>query len=415
MFRDGIRANVINYEGFRYYLAPEQLYWSVESSTRPIRQVFSPIDRSPAYDIAANEFDYITICTTNKCNTICKYCFRGFDMSEAPSLDFDTFKQVADHFYARSTTNRIVQFTGGEVFVVRDFLDWLEYAQRLGFRLWLNSNGIDHRIATNHRLHRILGAGQAHIRISLDGHTAELHERFRKRGSFAKIVRNIEALCKAGVDVSIKSVLTSENFPFIESMLEFVQSLGASGWNYNVIRSTGAMADEPLSKSTIKCDEKISYVNYFDVNRTLVDIILRKPHLAPLLAISRLGKDIDTIYSPTPHALRMVPYFLNYDGNVFFADDLLYPEFCRGNILTDGMAAFNGFDELADCYDTNLPACTRCPIHKFCFQKGNYGELYKLDPTLRSEFPNCGDIQNAFVYVLSLQDTGADIYRDMFL
>lgn len=410
-----IRTNLIEFGGFRYYLFPDYLDWGVEPAERPLLQDFQPAMRQPVYGIAAGEFDYVTICTTNKCNTICKYCFRGFDMSERPSLDGRIFRDVADHFHERSTAQRTIQFTGGEIFVVPDFVDWLEYARDKGFRLWLNSNGIDKRIASDRRLHDIIGAGaNAHIRISLDGHTPELHERFRKRGSFRQVVRNIEALCRAGADVSVKSVLTPENFPYIEEMLEFVCSLGVSGWNYNVIRQTGAMAEIPPEAATIKCDEAIPYVTYLEINRTLVDIVRRKPRLGPLLTISRFGKDMDTLYSEVPHGLRMVPYFLNYDGNVYFTDDLLVPEYCRGNIFEDGMGAFNGFGELVDKMDTNLPACKRCPIHMFCFQKGNYGELYAIDQTLQSEFPNCDDIRAAFYFLLSQNGTGADLYESMF-
>jgi len=411
----GLRANLVEFGGFRYYLFPDYLDWGVEPVDQPARRDFQPASRQPTYGIAAGEFDYVTICVTNKCNTICKYCFRGFDMSRRPSLDGQAFRRVADHFHEHSTGHRTIQFTGGEIFVVPDFVDWLEYARDKGFRLWLNSNGIDRRIADDRRLHDIIGAGaNAHIRISLDGHTPELHERFRKRGSFRQVVRNIEALCRAGTDVSVKSVLTPENFPYIEDILEFVASLGVSGWNYNVIRQTGAMAETPPETATIKCDEAIPYVTYLAINQMLVDIIRRKPHLGRLLTISRFGKDMDTLYAESPHGLRMVPYFLNFDGNVYFADDLLVPEYCCGNIFEDGMKAFNGFNELIDRMDTNLPACTRCPIHMFCFQKGNYGELYAIDPSMKSEFPNCGDIRSAFYFLLSQHKSGPDLYESMF-
>jgi MoaA/NifB/PqqE/SkfB family radical SAM enzyme len=409
----GIKTNIIEHGESRYYLLPDFLDWGVESALRPQRTSVPVEDRSPVYEIGDGEFDYLTICVTNKCNTICQYCFRGFDMAERPAVNLEVFSQVVDHFRANSAGSQTIQFTGGEIFVVPDFLDWLDYARRQGFRLWLNSNGIAEQIGTDTRLHELL-TGEAHIRISLDGHTPQLHERFRKRGSFAKVVRNIEALCRAGVSVSVKTVLTPENFPHIEEIVDFVYSLGVSGWNYNVIRTTGAMAETPPERSSIKCDKKIGYVTYLDINRTLLDLVRRRPRLASLLAISRFGKDIDTLYSPAPRGVRMIPYFLNYDGEVYFADDLMVPRYSRGNIFSDGMAAFNGFGELADRFDTNLPGCVGCPIHRFCFQKGNYGELYAVDPDLATEFPNCWDIRNAFVHLLAQHRDGADIYEAVF-
>ena len=77
------------------------------------------------------------------------------------------------------------------------------------------------------------------------------------------------------------------------------------------------------------------------------------------------------------------------------------------------MGAFNGLDALTTGLDLDLACCKRCPIHRFCFQKGDFGELYEKDPTLQQEFPNCPELRTAFFDLMVLGDQGQQMYERM--
>lgn len=77
------------------------------------------------------------------------------------------------------------------------------------------------------------------------------------------------------------------------------------------------------------------------------------------------------------------------------------------------MAAFNGLDKIREHLDFNLPTCLKCPINRFCFQKGDYGELSQKSHGLREDFPNCKDIRRHFFYMMSLGEQGKFILKNM--
>lgn len=414
--QEQVRFNTFEYNDHRYYLLPDHLEWYFQKKERPQKTHINPKgNKVLGYDFGATEFDQLLICVTNRCNIVCDYCFRGYNFSKTREISFDDFKMVADHFDAHSKNQKTFQFTGGEVFVKEGIEHWFQYIHERGFRVWLTTNGVHRKIRDNKILRTVFENNkQAHIRISLDGPTAEVHERFRQKNTFHKVMENIEYLVSIGVPVSVKSVITRENVVYVEDMLELCHRLGLYGWNYNVIRYTGALADEPPPDSTPKTDEKIDYFGYFELGERLTEILERKPYLAYLLRPSRYGKILNTLYSPNPSAVPMSYYVLKFDGNVYYNDNLHQPEYCAGNIWSEGTDAFRGLPEFRRQYDYDLNACRNCVIHRFCFQKGDYGELYLRDKTLGAEFPNCDDIRRHYFSLIDLRERGLKITQNIY-
>ena len=413
---DAVRVNTLEWNDHRYYLLPDYLEWYVQKREKPVKQQIIPKgSKVLGYDFGATEFDQLLICVTNRCNIVCDYCFRGYNFSKIKEISFEDFKMVADHFDQKSRNQKTFQFTGGEVFVKEGIEHWFKYIHDKGFRIWLTSNGVHQKIRENKLIREIFENNKtAHIRISLDGPRAEIHERYRQKNTFNKVIENIKYLLSIGVPVSVKSVITEENVIYVEEMLELCHSLGLYGWNYNVIRYTGALADIPPPDSTPKTDEKIDYFGYRELGRILTDILERKPYLAYLLRPSRYGKILNTLYTRTPSAVPMSYYVLKFDGNVYYNDNLHKPEFCAGNIWENGVDAFKGLKEFRQQYDYDLNACKSCKIHRFCFQKGDYGELYDIDKTLQAEFPNCNDIRNHYYDLIDLKQRGLKITNDIY-
>ena len=102
-------------------------------------------------------------------------------------------------------------------------------------------------------------------------------------------------------------------------------------------------------------------------------------------------------------------FVVDHDGGVFFSDSLFEPRYSLGNFRRDSFSVFDGerLERLRMRYDADLPACTACPIARFCCQKGDYAELYERDPDLASEFPNCDDFARRVLRVLATARQGA--------
>jgi radical SAM protein with 4Fe4S-binding SPASM domain len=409
-------VNIVEYESSRYYLLPDYLEWFYQKKENPAHKfVFPKGEKTLGYDFGKTAFDQLLLVVTNRCNIVCDYCFRGYNFSKIKEIDFDEFKMVADHFLEHSTENPTIQFTGGEVFVKEGIEHWFKYIHDKGFRVWMTTNGVHKKIHESPIIKEIFGNNKKHhIRVSLDGGRAEIHERFRQKGSFSKIIENIKYLKSINASVSVKSVVTRENIEYLEEMLDMCHDMGLDGWNYNVIRYTGALAETPPADSTPVASEKIDYFGYFELGQRLVEILERKPYLAKLLSISRFGKILNTLYSPTPMSVPMSYYVLKFDGNVYYNDNLQHEKYSPGNIWKDGTDAFTGLMDFRKDYDYNLPACSSCPIHRFCFQKGDYGELYDKDPTLTSEFPNCDDIRKHHYHLMSLKERGRQLNHTIY-
>lgn len=408
--------NTVEFEGTRYYLLPDYLEWYFQDSSLPAKKFVVPKgNKTLDYDFGKSEFDQLLLCVTNRCNIVCDYCFRGYNFSKIKEIDFEDFKKVADHFLAHSTYKPTIQFTGGEVFVKEGIENWFKYIHDKGFRVWMTTNGVHKKIHENPIVREVFSNNKKHhIRVSLDGPTAEVHERYRQKGSFDKIIHNLKYLKSINASVSVKSVITKDNVMHLEEMLDMCHDLGLDGWNYNVIRYTGALSDTPPEDSTPKIDEKIEYFGYYELGVHLIEILERKPYLAKLLTISRFGKILNTLYMNKPSSVPMSYYLLKFDGNVYYNDNLQQQEYSPGNIWEKGNEAFQGLKEFRQKYDYDLPACSKCPIHRFCFQKGDYGELYEKDPTLLSEFPNCDDIRKHYYHLMSLKQRGMKLTQQMF-
>lgn len=413
---ENTRLNIVEYNQHRYYLLPDHLEWYYEDIKKPKKSTVSPRHtKEMNYDFGTTEFDHLLVCVTNRCNIVCDYCFRGFNFSKTDELNFEQFKEIADYFESKSKNNKTFQFTGGEVFVKEDIEQWFEYLHGKNFRIWMTTNAVHKKIHESKIIRKVFENNpKVHVRVSLDGPTAEMHERYRQKGTFSKVIENLKYLVSIGTPVSAKTVITHENIHHVEGILELCHELGLSSWNYNVIRYTGALAETPPEDSTPKIDGTIEYFGYYQLGIYLTEVLERKPYLTYLIKPSRMGKILNTLYSSSPIAVPMSYYVIKFDGNVYYNDNLYREEYCAGNYHSVGINAFKGLKDFRKKYDYDLPACSSCSIHRFCFQKGDYGELYDKDPSLQSEFPNCDDLRAHFFYLMDLKHRGLSLYEAMY-
>ncbi|MBI5596218.1 MAG: radical SAM protein [Elusimicrobia bacterium] len=163
---------------------------------------------------------------TSLCNLRCAMCGYWENKTET-ALPTERWKAVLSE--ASALGARKVHFSGGEVFLRKDFLDLVEHASGIGLKVNLTTNGT---LVDGERVRRLLRAGVNAVSISLDGPDAAVHNAVRRRDyAFKSAVRTARRLAagtgKRRVKVRINSVVMRDNFRELPRMVELAARLGA--------------------------------------------------------------------------------------------------------------------------------------------------------------------------------------------
>ncbi len=168
----------------------------------------------------------VKIKLTSFCNLRCKMChYWKTKTEEALTTDqwFDVLAQLAQ------MGCRKLHFSGGEVFLRRDFLDLVEHAASLKLKVNMTTNGT---LLTDQRLRRLVAARPNSISLSLDGHKASIHDEIRGiPGSYKRTTKTIRKLRELGQRsgrtprIRINSVLQQSNFKYAAEMVEAAAQL----------------------------------------------------------------------------------------------------------------------------------------------------------------------------------------------
>ncbi|HEY6329065.1 MAG TPA: radical SAM protein [Blastocatellia bacterium] len=180
---------------------------------------------------------------TNKCNLKCPYCYNKDDRENKiklerkggiePTLSTEEFKNLIASCI-RNGVHRLL-FTGGEPLLRADVMELVAFARSLSQDVYLemltNAIKIDDSIAA--LMCQYLNA----VTISLDGHEAHLHERYRGKGTFDPTVKGVRTLvakkAELGQDrpyVAIVPALTDKNIINTKDIYQFsLEDLGANG------------------------------------------------------------------------------------------------------------------------------------------------------------------------------------------
>jgi MoaA/NifB/PqqE/SkfB family radical SAM enzyme len=135
------------------------------------------------------------------CNLGCPFCFRTRDVP----VDTDNAKRIIDSLVTGGA--QTLAFAGGDPTLRADLLELVKYAKVAGMRVEVQTNA--HSVGPV-AWSALLASDR--VCLSLDGSTPERHDAVRKtRGNFAKVVRTAEALSRAGIALTVRTVVTREN------------------------------------------------------------------------------------------------------------------------------------------------------------------------------------------------------------
>ena len=177
---------------------------------------------------------------TRRCNLNCVHCRASSEKGPYEGeLERQKSLELLDQIAV--TGKPIVILTGGEPLLREDVFDLARYGSGLGLRMVMATNGT---LLTPSITKEIADSGIKRVSISLDGASAEDHDRFRNvPGAFDSAVKGISLLKEGGIEFQINTTVTRHNLDQVEKILSMAMELGASAHHIFLLVPTGRARD----------------------------------------------------------------------------------------------------------------------------------------------------------------------------
>jgi heme b synthase len=183
-----------------------------------------------------NELRLVAWETTRNCNLACVHCRASATLGPHEG-ELGTAEALRILDQIAEVGNPIIILTGGEPLLRSDIFDIARYGTDLGMRMVMALNGT---LITETVARQLVEAGIQRISVSLDGASAETHDRFRQvEGAFESTLQGIDLLKKAGMEFQINTTITKTNLEQIPAIQELAVSLGAVAHHIFLLVPTG--------------------------------------------------------------------------------------------------------------------------------------------------------------------------------
>jgi len=157
---------------------------------------------------------------TANCNMNCKMCY-VHTLNKTKELSNDDWYNIINQ--AKSLGMLFVVFTGGEIFLRKDFMDLYEKVYDLGIKIVLYTNGT---LLTNNIIERLKKRPPEYIAITIYGYNEKMYEKIcgYKEG-FSRVIANIEKLKLANLNIVLRTIPIYETFENLDDLLNLMLSL----------------------------------------------------------------------------------------------------------------------------------------------------------------------------------------------
>lgn len=174
---------------------------------------------------------------TQACDLKCKHC-RANSRTQRDPLELSTAE--AFHLIDQIAAMHVPLFvlTGGDPLKRPDIMPIVQYACRRGVRTSLTPSTTP--LLTRNAIFELKKSGLMRLALSLDGSTAELHDRFRGvSGSYKRTLDAVGWCHQAGLPVQINTTVSRHNVADLDNMIELLTSLRVVLWSVFFLVPTG--------------------------------------------------------------------------------------------------------------------------------------------------------------------------------
>ena len=164
---------------------------------------------SKLIDNFGRQMEYVRLAVTDRCNLRCQYCMPAHGIDIVPRQELLTFKEM--YRLIRVLTELGVsklRLTGGEPFVRKDFVGFLEM---LSYNDLLEAINITTNGALiSHHIDRIEKLGKVKdINLSIDSLNREKFAKITRRDAFPEVYKTLELLEKSSLNLKLNVVVQS--------------------------------------------------------------------------------------------------------------------------------------------------------------------------------------------------------------
>lgn len=162
---------------------------------------------------------------TAACNLRCRHCcFSGQTYNPDEDLSRECALNLVNDFIEHDVIK--VMLTGGEPLMRPDIFEIISLLKSHNIIIELTSNALLFTEDSAKRLGSLFNPLCDYIQVSIDGATPEVHEQTRGKNTFYKTIENIKLLIKNGINVTLNSVITSNNIHQMSELYRLASKLG---------------------------------------------------------------------------------------------------------------------------------------------------------------------------------------------
>ncbi|MFH1777673.1 MAG: radical SAM protein [Candidatus Omnitrophota bacterium] len=211
---------------------------------------------------------------TKECNLSCRHCYRDAGEKARDELTTQEGKDLLEEMEVAGF--KIIVFSGGEPLLREDVFELISFAQEIGLRPVLGTNGT---LITRETTHKLKQAGCQRVGISLDSLTPKTHDRFRnENGAWARSVNAMKLCREIGLPFQVHTTITKNNYEEIEEICDFVENLGACANHLFFLVPCGRAKDDKDIYLTAAEHERVLYKILEKQKSTTMEL---KPVCAP--------------------------------------------------------------------------------------------------------------------------------------
>lgn len=204
---------------------------------------------------------------TDVCQLYCEQCLYKTTLANR-EMDFQVALEMLEIYRSYGATK--LTFIGGEPTLYgrkeknKPLFEIIDKAKDLGYKyIRLDSNGQ----FKDNLLENISFQKLDNLSFSLDGHTAEINDALRGKGTFDKSLKNLQKAVKLGYYATITACIHPRNLDFIEEMIQLAISFGAKEFNMHPLFKMGIDRDNFSGEAHIEPKDWID--TYEEIRRRI--------------------------------------------------------------------------------------------------------------------------------------------------
>ena len=301
---------------------------------------------------------------TSRCNARCEHCGSSCgDFKVKDEVSKENLKKalldISQHYNAKDI---LLNVTGGEPLVRKDLFEIMNYANKLGFRWGMTSNGM---LINDEIIKKMIETKMETISISLDG-LRKTHESFRNvPGSYDKIINNIKKLQKVPSIkiVQVTTVANKKNLNELEDLYNLMKELNIISWR---VINVDPIGRAKTNKDILLDKEEYKWLFNFIKQKREENILNVEYGCSHYLDIP-MEKEIRDTYFYCTTGLYVASILSN--GDIFICPNVeRRKEFIQGNIKRDSFVDVweNKFKMFRTDERLKCEKCSNCSKWKYC-------------------------------------------------